>query len=385
MPSHHARSFSNDRATLQPLEPRRPRRGNGSAVNPGWEATTPSPREQDEFSQEDQMLYQDQPVSGAGAGAAHSRLRSGSGTGTGAGLSSSNLHYRDHYHDDPHDAESQRPLTPIVEKPPTSRAGSTGGPVTWMSLPHKDQLFLLFIGRLVDFLQIASMQAYVFYQLKHFDKSLSDAEISQQAGILQGCFTGAQVLTAILWGKAADASWCGRKRVLVIGLGGTALSCIGYGFATTFFWAAFWRAFGGAINGTVGIIRTMVAEITKEKKYFSRAFLILPMSFNVASMVGPIMGGVLADPAVNLPGLFGENAAFGFRWIRDYPYALPSLMNCVFLSAATALTFLFLEEVSPARSLTCIIAHLNCSDQNHSRPQESAWANSMLDYAMVAW
>lgn len=128
------------------------------------------------------------------------------------------------------------------------------GPVTWMSLPRKDQLAILFLSRLVDFLQIASLQAYVFYQLKHIDPDLSDSQVSQQAGILQGCFTGAQVMTAILWGKAADASWCGRKWVLVIGLGGTAVSCLGYGFATTFFWAAFWRAFGGAINGTVGIM-----------------------------------------------------------------------------------------------------------------------------------
>jgi hypothetical protein len=128
------------------------------------------------------------------------------------------------------------------------------GQVTWMSLPRKDQLCILFISRLVDFLQVASLQAYVFYQLKDINNTLTDSQISQQAGILQGCFTGAQVCTAILWGKAADAPWCGRKWVLFIGMAGTAVSCLGYGFATTFFWAAFWRMFGGAINGTVGIM-----------------------------------------------------------------------------------------------------------------------------------
>lgn len=39
--------------------------------------------------------------------------------------------------------------------------------VTWLSLPHKGQLFILFLCRFVDFLQVASLQAYVFYQLKH--------------------------------------------------------------------------------------------------------------------------------------------------------------------------------------------------------------------------
>ncbi|KAI9148055.1 Major facilitator superfamily multidrug transporter mfsB [Paramyrothecium foliicola] len=246
------------------------------------------------------------------------------------------------------DAESQRPLTPsrFGEKPSTT---ASNGPVTWMSLPRKDQLAILFMSRLVDFLQVASLQAYVFYQLKSMDKDVSDTVISQQAGLLQGCFTGAQVMTAILWGKAADASWCGRKWVLVVGLGGTAVSCLGYGFATTFFWAAFWRAFGGAINGTVGIIRTMIAEITKEKKYQSRAFLLLPMSFNVAGILGPIMGGMLAEPSKTLPSFFGEDAIFGYQWIRDYPFALPSLMNALFLTIATIVIYLFLEETSTER------------------------------------
>lgn len=128
------------------------------------------------------------------------------------------------------------------------------GPVTWLSLPRKDQLAILFLCRVVDFLQVASLQAYIFFQLKSFDSSLSDAEISTQAGILQGCFTGAQVLTAILWGKIADSGSGGRKLVLLVGLGGTAISCLGYGFSTTFWQAACFRLLAGAINGTVGIM-----------------------------------------------------------------------------------------------------------------------------------
>lgn len=58
------------------------------------------------------------------------------------------------------------------------------------------------------------------------------------------------------------------------------------------------------------------------------------------------MGGMLADSNKTLPGLFGENAVFGFQWIRDYPYALPSLVNAVSLSIVTLIVFLFLEEVS---------------------------------------
>lgn len=69
------------------------------------------------------------------------------------------------------------------------------------------------------------------------------------------------------------------------------------------------------------------------------------------------MGGMLAEPAKTLPGLFGENAIFGYQWIQDYPFALPSLMNCLFLSIATAMTFLFLEEVSPNLTSSRLLKH----------------------------
>jgi MFS family permease len=163
--------------------------------------------------------------------------------------------------------------------------------VTWMSLPRKDQLALLGLCRTVDFLQITSLQAYKFYQLKSFDSSLSDAQLSTQAGILQGSFTAAQCVTSVLWGCVADASWGGRKFVLLAGLIGTAISCFGVAFARSFHQAVFWRLFGGAINGTVGAVRTIIAENVRDKKYHSCAFLILPIAFNVASLFGP--GGYL--------------------------------------------------------------------------------------------
>lgn len=61
------------------------------------------------------------------------------------------------------------------------------------------------------------------------------------------------------------------------------------------------------------------------------------------------MGGLLAEPHRTLPGIFGEGAILGFQWIRDYPFALPSLVNCFTLSIATAAIYLFLEETLKER------------------------------------
>jgi len=182
--------------------------------------------------------------------------------------------------------------TPPAQRSATSQAdvekSSPKKPatVTWLSLPHKGQLAILALVRVVDFFQVASLQAYMFHQLKSFDPSLPDSTISFQTGVLQGVFTSAQIVTAIVWGRVADAPGAGRKFVILVGLIGTGLSCVGVGYSKSFATAAIFRMLGGASNGTVGAARTALAE-TVEKKYHPRAFLLLPLAFNIANILGP--------------------------------------------------------------------------------------------------
>ena len=128
---------------------------------------------------------------------------------------------------------------------------------TWSSLPRKGQLALLTISRLSEPLTQTSLQSYMYYQLKSFDTSLPDSTISAQAGMMQAAFTATQFITAILWGRAADSEKIGRKMVLMIGLMGTMVSALGFGFSRSFYTAMFFRSLGGALNGNVGVMRTV--------------------------------------------------------------------------------------------------------------------------------
>lgn len=84
----------------------------------------------------------------------------------------------------------------------------------------------------------------------------------------------------------------------------------------------------------------------------SRAFLLLPMTFNIGVIIGPILGGVLADPAGSYPDLFGETSFF-----VNFPYVLPNLVSAFFLLSASLTAWLCLEEVSHL-TLPCIMALL---------------------------
>ena len=208
---------------------------------------------------------------------------------------------------------------------------------------------ILTFARLSEPLTQTSLQAYMFYQLKSFDPSLPDATISAQAGMLQGSFTAAQFLTAVFWGRLADAEWMGRKRVLLIGLLGTCISCLGFGFSRSFVSAAIFRTLGGVLNSNIGVMRTLIAEIIVEKKYQSRAFLLLPMCFNIGVIIGPILGGSLADPVNSFPGILGPGSFLGGKdgvwWMQHWPYALPNVLSAMFIFSSVVAVFLGLDEV----------------------------------------
>src|ERR1700761_6754074 len=148
------------------------------------------------------------------------------------------------------------------------------------------------MARLVEPLVQTSLQAYMFYQLKSFDESLPDSTISWQAGVLQASFSAGQTITGWMWGRAADKY--GRKTSLMLGSFGTLISCLGFGLSQSFWSALVFRTLGGLVNGNIPVMRTMVSEIVKEKKHQARAFLLMPMCFNIGAIIGPVLGGLLA-------------------------------------------------------------------------------------------
>lgn len=64
----------------------------------------------------------------------------------------------------------------------------------------------------------------------------------------------------------------------------------------------------------------------------------------MASVVAPLMAGLLAEMGLRAEG--NENS---HAFIRSYPYALPALINAVFVGIVAVVAFLFLEEVSQRR------------------------------------
>lgn len=89
------------------------------------------------------------------------------------------------------------------------------------------------------------------------------------------------------------------------------------------------------------------------------------MCFNIGVIIGPILGGSLADPVNNLPHLFGPGSVLGGKegvwWMRHWPYALPNILSAIFIFMSLVAVFLGLEEVFFPGSLN---ASLQDTDQH---------------------
>jgi MFS family permease len=182
-----------------------------------------------------------------------------------------------------------------------------------------------------------SIFPYAYRMIETFQVAEDPDQISIYAGMLITSFAFAEFSTGMIWGRISDR--VGRKPILIFGLVGTALSMIIFGFATNLQTAMVARALGGLLNGNVGVLQTTVAELVTVKEHQPRAYSIMPFVWCLGSIIGPVMGGALAQPCIAYPWLFDQDSIFG-----AYPFLLPNLVCVVILFFGITIGVLFLEE-----------------------------------------
>jgi MFS family permease len=166
------------------------------------------------------------------------------------------------------------------------------------------------------------------------------SEVAKWVGISSAVTSISQGAMAVSWGTASD--YVGRKPIILLGLTCTMITSLLFGFSQTLAMIVVTRALLGLMNGNVGIIRTMVAEMVPEKELQPRAFSVMPLVWTIGTIFGPAFGGALAHPAEKHPEIFGDSV-----FLKRYPFILPNIASaCLFIAGITT-GFLFLHVRRP--------------------------------------
>lgn len=233
----------------------------------------------------------------------------------------------------PSTPDERSPLVSTSRNNPTRIRNPTSRQRT--PLPIK-QLLVLCIMRLTEPISYTLIFPFINQMLEEMKVSPDPKQIGYYAGVIESLFAVAQLCTAMFWGRLSDR--VGRKPVMLIGLFGMAISVIAFGLQKTYVGLIISRFVAGMMNGNIAILQSIVAEITDPTNY-ADAVSLLPLSFAIGSIIGPIVGGFLALPAQNFPLLFG-NCTF----LIEYPYFLPCLVGGMLNFLAIILGIFCLEE-----------------------------------------
>ncbi|KAH9170234.1 MFS general substrate transporter [Lactarius sanguifluus] len=198
------------------------------------------------------------------------------------------------------------------------------------------QIVVLLLLQLTEPITSLSIRPYVNQLISELPIVGGDErKVGYYAGLIVSLFFAAQAVSVLQWSRLSDN--IGRKPVLLCGLLGTMVSSVLFGLSRSFPALVFSRCLHGVLNGNVGVMKSMMAELTGETN-MARGSSLISATWALGNIIGPFIGGVLSRPQDRWPNVFSHHF-----W-GDYPYFLPCLAAASYALLSFSLAATFLKE-----------------------------------------
>ena len=164
--------------------------------------------------------------------------------------------------------------------------------------PRTGSLLVIFLTVFIDLLGFGM----VIPLLPIYADQFTVDESGWQLGLLMASFSAMQFLFAPLWGRLSDRF--GRRPILMIGLGGSALFYTLFGIATIYesFALLFLARLGaGAAGATISTAQAYIADSTSVEDR-PKGMAIIGMAFGLGFTFGPLLGFLAVPSRDAAPG-----------------------------------------------------------------------------------
>lgn len=187
--------------------------------------------------------------------------------------------------------------------------------------PIKELIFIWVVVLCVA-LPISSLFPFLYFMIKDFNIAEKEEDISYYAGFVGSAYMIGRALTSVFWGVVADRY--GRKPVILLGTSTVVIFNTLFGFSVNYWMAIATRFLLGFLNGLLGPIKAYACELFPEE-HQALGLSAISTSWGIGLIIGPALGGYLAQPAEKFPALVSSDSLFG-----RFPYLLPCLCISIF-------------------------------------------------------
>ncbi|KAI0671692.1 MFS general substrate transporter [Trametes maxima] len=204
------------------------------------------------------------------------------------------------------------------------------------------QILILLLMQLAEPITSQCIYPFINQLVSELDITGGDEKkVGYYAGLIESLFFATEAMFIMQWSRVSDR--IGRKPVLLTGVGGLCISMIFFGLSKTFTALVVSRCIVGMLNGNIGVIKSMLAELT-DSTNMAQGFALMPVMWSAGATIGPLIGGQLAKPHDRWPTLFTN------PFWQYYPYFLPCAASALFSAVIFIIAAAFLRETVPKKS-----------------------------------
>ncbi|XP_048499025.1 protein ZINC INDUCED FACILITATOR 1 isoform X2 [Beta vulgaris subsp. vulgaris] len=212
---------------------------------------------------------------------------------------------------------------------------------TQEEIPWKT-LISIWIIVLCNALPISSLFPFLYFMIRDFHIAEREEDVGYYAGFVGSAFMLGRALTSIFWGMLADRY--GRKPIIIIGTIAVVIFNTMFGLSVNFWMAISARFLLGSLCGLLGPAKAYISEICREE-HQAVGMSMITSAWGIGLIIGPALGGLLAQPAEKYPHIFSKESLFG-----RFPYLLPCLFISIFATIVTISAFWLPESLHMHKS-----------------------------------